>query len=291
MKKSTRILLVAAVCLLSAGIVISVLGFITGGSYRHILENGLWNHTFYKDSHYDNDYNEANTYRVPADAIDGLSVDWVCGDVKIQSYDGDEILLEESCKDKNYIDDDTCLRYRVKYGQLSVYFCRGTAEINFSSDGSERAKKLVVKVPKDLAKNLSDLYVDAVSSDVTLRNLTCSELDIDTVSGNIFGKGLKASEASIETVSGAVTADFLTCPAEFDFSSTSGILRLGLPKKSSAILEYSTISGSIYNGFASHHGGHSGYDDDGEIIIGGGKCELSADTVSGDIEIYPGSCF
>lgn len=59
-----------------------------------------------------------------------------------------------------------------------------------------------------------------------------------------------------------------------------------LPEDSSALIRFSTASGSFHNEFDSHHGKTGRPAGDGEYYIGsGGDCEISADTVSGDISI------
>ena len=223
-------------------------------------------------------------YRVPALGIDSLSIDWVGGDIKLQSYDGDEILIKEVSDET--LNEQNCLRYRVSGGNLSVDYCRDSVAISFSDDEGVPAKKLIVKMPRELATNLSRLSVDTVSSDIILKKLTVEELEISTTSGSIFAEGLKSDSANVDTISGHLKADFLTCPGELYFSSTSGSCRLKLPEDSNALIRFSTASGRFHNEFDSHHGKTGRPAGEGEYYIGsGGDCEISADTVSGDISI------
>lgn len=46
MKKSTKIILMISICLISVGIVLSAIGRFAGASPRHILFDGLWNAPF-----------------------------------------------------------------------------------------------------------------------------------------------------------------------------------------------------------------------------------------------------
>ena len=64
MKKSSKIILLCAVCLLSLGIVLSVIGLFSGASLNRIIDSGLWNYTFYQEDDYDNDHSKDNTYRI-----------------------------------------------------------------------------------------------------------------------------------------------------------------------------------------------------------------------------------
>ena len=105
MKKSSKIILLCAVCLLSLGIVLSVIGLFSGASLNRIIDSGLWNYTFYQEDDYDNDHSKDNTYRIETDRLDSLSIDWISGSVSVISYDGKDILLEESSEEK--IDGET----------------------------------------------------------------------------------------------------------------------------------------------------------------------------------------
>ena len=42
MKKSTRIILVIAICLLCAGLVLTAVGYVCGASLRQIIHDDLW---------------------------------------------------------------------------------------------------------------------------------------------------------------------------------------------------------------------------------------------------------
>ena len=283
MKKSSRIILIAGICLLSVGIVLSsvVLMFgISGASYGRILQQGLWNTTFRLADDYDNTYEKSNVYRVPAEDIDALVIDWIAGDVTVEPYDGSEILIKESADGK--LNEDTCLRYKVEDDTLMIYFCAETAGVSFSGDQEKAGKKLLVKIPKKLSEDLPILSLDTISSDVSLTGLAVEDFTATTVSGSITGAKLKFDFASISTVSGSVKADFLNCPEDFLFDSTSGSCCLGLPKNSNAEVSYDSVSGSIYNQFR-HRTGHG----NGQNA---GQCQLSLSTISGDVKIFKGSC-
>ena len=63
MKKSTKIILMTSICLISVGIVFSTIGFFTGASPSSIVFNGLWNwgFTYQNGGNYDNDFEKDNT--------------------------------------------------------------------------------------------------------------------------------------------------------------------------------------------------------------------------------------
>ena len=54
MKKSTKIILMISICLISVGIVLSAIGRFAGASPRHILFDGLWNASFRYGDDFDN---------------------------------------------------------------------------------------------------------------------------------------------------------------------------------------------------------------------------------------------
>lgn len=303
MKKSTRIILVIAICLLCAGLVLTAVGYVCGASLRQIIHDDLWSwvvhdddgiHLFsdrHKDDHhgsgkYDNEFDESNTYSIDADGVNKLSIDWIDGDIQLVAYDGDRIRLEESCKEE--IDEDNSLRYKIKNGELYITCCREASyEIGILSNslnGKNLNKPLVVKIPKTLADKLKELQIDAVSSNITADGLTIKEFYASTVSGDVSLSGSYADEVEVDTVSGDMDLALLQCPKDFSVDSTSGNITLRLPSGSSFLLEFETVSGKPeIKGFDAD----CLSDDDGfyEYQVGSGRYELDADTVSGDITI------
>lgn len=300
MKKSTKIILIIAICLLCAGLVLTAIGYLCGASPRQIFHDNLWTWTSYDDdggqsgdhhgkARYDNDFDESNAYSIDPAGIDSLYIDWIDGDIEIIPYDGDQIYLEESCKAG--IDEDNCLRYRVKNRELYISCCREASyEIGFFSSSSDSPgrrdlnKKLVVKVPKALAAKLDTLEIDAVSSDITVNGFTLNEFCTDTVSGSITVLRSSIDEIDTDTVSGNIDLALLHCPNTFNADSTSGNITLQLPSGSSFLLDFETVSGAPeIKGFDAD----CLYDEDGsyEYQAGSGRCEFTADTVSGDLTI------
>lgn len=290
MKKSTKIILIIAVSLLGAGLVLTLIGHLLGASYSQIIRGDLWVLSSDDDHEsgvlggsYDNEFSHDNTYEVDPDGIDQLSVDWVSGDIRIQAYDGDQILIQESCKTD--IDDETCLRYRVKNGSLDITCCREKTGLSFHFLGGKKlTKKLVIKVPRALAGDLKELDADVVSSDLTVSGLTVRELTADSVSGDVTLNRCSIAVLETDTVSGDILLSLLTCPKTFDGDTTSGSIDLKLPEDSSFDLEFDTVSGeaSIAGFDARCLEKEDGYE---EYRVGEGGSELSIGTTSGDLTV------
>lgn len=216
--------------------------------------------------------------------IHEIEIHWLTGDVYLVESDEDGVNLQEDYTGDN---EDYCMRYRVSSGKLIIQPCKSTL---FSSEDLPR-KALTVFLPDTLT--LDKITVETVSADVELMGGSVDTLSINTMSGNITGPGLSAKEYELGTVSGDISLSALpagssaidcetvsgevriSCtahPDEIDFNSVSGNLRLTLPKGSCRYtLDFSTVSG----------------DRDTDRFISGGDetCDITAETVSGNVEL------
>ena len=280
MKKSTKIILMISICLISVGIVLSAIGRFAGASPRHILFDGLWNASFRYGDDFDNDFEENNTYHVSDASINSIDIDWISGRVTVIPYDGDDIVIREKSKGK--IDEENCLRYRISGDTLEINYFLQTAEFNFTGS-INYSKQLEIKVPRALAKSLDELNFDAVSADLNIRDLHIASLDVDTTSGNLLGKNIEAKYVNMGTVSGDMKVTYTSCPKELNMDSTSGDCTISLPKGSSVTAELDSVSGDFSYEFSTR------YEEEDVYIIGSGECEFSVSTVSGDFVINKGA--
>lgn len=280
MKKSTKIILMISICLISVGIVLSAIGRFAGASPRHILFDGLWNASFRYGDDFDNDFEEKNTYHVSDASINSIDIDWISGRVTVIPYDGDDIVIREKSKGK--IDEENCLRYRISGDTLEINYFLQTAEFNFTGS-INYSKQLEIKVPRALAKSLDELNFDAVSADLNIRDLHIASLDVDTTSGNLLGKNIEAKYVNMGTVSGDMKVTYTSCPKELNMDSTSGDCTISLPKGSSVTAELDSVSGDFSSEFSTR------YEEEDVYIIGSGECEFSVSTVSGDFVINKGA--
>ena len=216
--------------------------------------------------------------------IDEIEIHWLTGDVYLVESDEDGVNFQEDYTGNN---EDYRMRYRVSDGKLTIQPCKSKL---FGSIDLPR-KALTVFLPDTLT--LDKITVETVSADVELMGGSVDTLSINTTSGNITGPGLLAKEYELgtvsgdisltalpagssaidcETVSGEVRISCTAHPDEIDFNSVSGNLRLTLPKGSCRYtLDFSTVSG----------------DRDTDRFISGGDetCDITAETVSGNVEL------
>ena len=216
--------------------------------------------------------------------IDEIEIHWLTGDVYLVESDEDGVNFQEDYTGNN---EDYRMRYRVSDGKLTIQPCKSKL---FGSIDLPR-KALTVFLPDTLT--LDKITVETVSADVELMGGSADTLAVSTTSGGITGPGLPArgydfgtvsgdisltalpagsSAIDCETVSGEVRISCTAHPDEIDFNSVSGNLRLTLPKGSCRYtLDFSTVSG----------------DRDTDRFISGGDetCDITAETVSGNVEL------
>lgn len=227
---------------------------------------------------------QSATASEPLTDITEIEIHWLTGDVYLVESDTDGVTFQEDYTGSN---EDYRMRYKVSNGKLTIQPCKSKL---FGSIDLPR-KALTVFLPDTLT--LDKITVETVSADVELMGGSVDTLSINTTSGNITGPGLSAKEYELgtvsgdisltalpagssaidcETVSGEVRISCTAHPDEIDFNSVSGNLRLTLPKGSCRYtLDFSTVSG----------------DRDTDRFISGGDetCDITAETVSGNVEL------
>lgn len=253
-------------------------------------------------------YDDAGQYTAGAGSVTGvqeLDIDWIAGDVRIEAYDGKEICFEE-----NYLDsllEPMLLHYWKNGKKLHIRFCRSGEKIS-----SNLSKNLVVKVPKttpldeiEFTSISSDLHLNKLkcnelsaktcSGDLNATSVNCKEIDMESISGDIRLEQSTCNELSIESTSGDVSTESSTCK-EYDIESvsgnislansgnfikmraatTSGDIRLCMPKIAGFTMKAETTSGKVTSEFpVSIHGNTYTY--------GNGKSVISVESVSGNI--------
>lgn len=258
MKKSTRVILITGICMLSVGIVLSVIGLIFGPSLQQVIDSGLWDRTLFVSKDYDNRYHKDNLYEIDPGAFDSLAIDWNTGEVIVEAYHGDTILMKEELIGDGKIDEDSCLRYKVKDGCLKIDSVRNAAAVSFSGNDDYR-KKLIIKLPKSIAENLADLDFTAGTANLELDGLNIKNLTVDSQL-NLIGDHLIAENVEMSTTIGALRVQFNKCPKKVSFDSTDGQCILILPQKSKFDVEYDTVNGEMHSDFKSHEHHNSGKD-------------------------------
>ena len=223
-------------------------------------------------------YDNADRYKPGsepiANEISKLEVDWVSGNVAIESYDGSELTFAES-SDKT-LDEKTTMHYWMQEG--------GHLHIQFGKSGSKFKnldKQLTVKIPASW--NLDKIELDVVSSDVTVNGIVCDDFELDGVSADVDIRTSAMKEFEMNTVSGNLNADFSGADAEaclnkFSLESVSGSASLVLPENWGFSAEMESVSGKVICPFATKVA-------KGEYTYGDGRIDIDMESVSGSLTI------
>ena len=223
-------------------------------------------------------YDHADQYKPGSEPIANelskLEVDWVSGNVAIESYDGSELTFAES-SDKT-LDEKTTMHYWMQEG--------GHLHIQFGKSGSKFKnldKQLTVKIPASW--NLDKIELDVVSSDVTVNGIVCDDFELDGVSADVDIRSSVMREVEMNTVSGNLSADFKgvdngTRLNKLSFESVSGSASLVLPESWGFSAEMESVSGKVKCPFATKVS-------KGEYTYGDGGTEIDMESVSGSLTI------
>lgn len=225
------------------------------------------------------------------DEFQSIKVNWTNGKINIEAYDGEDTVISET----EVAEKENKLRWRVEDGVLKIQ--QMAAGMRFGLKKTPK-KTLTVKIPSNVAEGLKAVTSDSVSAEVTitgisasdkieidtvsgganLKNIRTEKLDIDTVSGSIKAAG-EFTELESDSVSGDVTVSSATPLKKLDCDSTSGNIRLTIPKNSGFTLKADTVSGDISCGLPTVS------ESKNRRVCGDGSADFETDTVSGDLII------
>lgn len=225
------------------------------------------------------------------DEFQSIKVNWTNGKINIEAYDGEDTVISET----EVAEKENKLRWRVEDGVLKIQ--QMAAGMRFGLKLTPK-KTLTVKIPSNVAEGLKAVTSDSVSAEVTitgisasdkigidtvsgganLKNIKTEKLDIDTVSGSIKAAG-EFTELESDSVSGDVTVSSATPLKKLDCDSTSGNIRLTIPKNSGFTLKADTVSGDISCGLPTVS------ESKNRRVCGDGSADFETDTVSGDLII------
>ena len=225
------------------------------------------------------------------DEFQNIKVNWTNGKINIEAYDGEDTVISET----EVAEKENKLRWRVEDGVLKIQ--QMAAGMRFGLKQTPK-KTLTVKIPSNVAEGLKAVTSDSVSAEVTitgisasdkieidtvsgganLKNIKTEKLDIDTVSGSIKAAG-EFTELESDSVSGDVTVSSATPLKKLDCDSTSGNIRLTIPKNSGFTLKADTVSGDISCGLPAVS------ESKNRRVCGDGSADFETDTVSGDLII------
>lgn len=223
------------------------------------------------------------------DYISDLEVIWLSGSVKVVTGEVTGVVLSETAskdisedyKVRSYLDSDKHKLYVAfsKIGKIDI---------------SNLSKDLTVTVSKEMA--LKNVTVKSVTADVELANSfsyvsafsaetvsgkvkaeftanTPVNFDVKTVTGDVIATFTRETSPliDIETVSGKVNIVAMDL-RDVEFKSVSGGLTLTLPDSVGYTATLKSIAGKITSEY-------------GDTKYGDGKARITAETVSGNVEI------
>lgn len=313
MKKSTKIIFLVSVALISLGLILTVGGLASGVQIERILQSGLWDTVLYEGSA-ENDFSSDGRYQVSPADIQELLISWTNGKITVEPYDGAEILIEESSSGK--IHEKNHLGYTTADGVLQIFDYPAQIAVNFSFHQPAPPKDLRIYLPAAFAQELESLYLDTfgtqldlhglhvgtlsistVDGDLSMQDSTMDALDIDAANANLLLQGsqvhtltvdnldgdmtVKSStvdELDISTMGGNLYGSFLHCPKTVHFNSLSGSAELRLPPDSQFTAKWDSASGTYDSNFQGSHGNHT-------HTVGDGSSQISIDTMSGALHI------
>ena len=225
------------------------------------------------------------------DEFHSIKVNWTNGKINIESYDGEDTVISET----EVAEKENKLRWRVEDGVLKIQ--QMAAGMRFGLKKTPK-KTLTVKIPSSAAEKLKSVKTDSVSAEVNIigvaasgkieidtvsgsaemKNIKTARLDIDTVSGEVNAEG-EISELESDSVSGDITVSSAVPLEKLDCDSTSGNIRLTIPKNSGFTLKADTVSGDISCGLPAVSKSKN------RRVCGDGSADFETDTVSGDLII------
>ncbi len=235
-------------------------------------------------------YSNADRYTAGATEFSGsiavLDVNWIDGEVNIQYYDGDKIVLKES--GSKTLEKEEQLHWWLDDGKLNIQYAASGYKMDKFLN-----KELTILLPAGM--ELKQLKLDVVSADVQLSDVKAETVVINTVSGEAEGHIVSAGQITIETVSGEVdiavdqatrmttntvsgnvVLRFEATPEKIDTGSVSGNVKICIPEDCGFRIVMNSVSGDVDCELPAHKEGKNTY------TSGNEACRINIDTVSGN---------
>ena len=157
-------------------------------------------------------------YKVGANDLHSIYIDWVAGDITVKPYDGDEIQITEFAR--RGLQDDEKLNYGSSGGVLTIKFSERNSWLR-----NMPAKKLEVLLPRSLSENFDKFTVDSTSGSVIVENINAGAFKAGTVSGSVHITNITSQTFDTETTSGSVTISSINT-RDMHLNSISGDFHL-----------------------------------------------------------------
>ena len=225
-------------------------------------------------------------YGTSAGDIREIEIDWVSGNIRIESADIDHIKVNETAAHAN----TEAMLCRKDGDTLKISFCKG----KLASLKGIGTKDLTIQVPKGWA--CRKLEIDAVSPKISVQGLTADEVDLDTAggesrfdsctlgkldadtaSGNLYFTGT-LENLEYDSASGSVEAELDNVPSKITMDTASGSLSLKLPKGAGFAVALDSLSGKLDSDFPTTLDG-------GRYLCGDGACKIEMESLSGGVTV------
>lgn len=286
----TRIIVWSIVIILLVGILfVGIFGIGRNSSqrYEHTPTEPLVSET--RPAEYDGPRAERDTFS-PSEVWE-IEIEWVAGDILIQTHDTDSIEIRE---DGNF-DTKYSMVYSCYDGELNIKFCEDSVAKYFGvNTRSDLTKDLTIYVPRNW--KCKSLELDVASAKVEVNDMVIDEVDFDGASGTCEFENCTVGEIDIDTASGDIRfigqLDILDCdaasasvyavlnntPSRLAMDSLSGDLDISLPTDAGFTLSLDAMSSDFTSDF------HTTMQN-GNYVCGDGRCRINVDAMSGDVII------
>ncbi|PRX57664.1 DUF4097 family beta strand repeat-containing protein [Flagellimonas meridianipacifica] len=178
-----------------------------------------------------------------------LVVDQIAGSIKVEAYEGKEVVIKASfgSKKQHYKDDskEKPGMKRISSTSLNIGAEEKDNVVRVINEQWNRITNLEIKVPRNFSLKLStvndgNIFVTGVNG----------EMEISNVNGEITLEGVSGS-ASTDTVNGDIKVNFksITTDANMAFSSLNGDVDITFPSSLKADVKAKSDMGEIYTDF------------------------------------------
>lgn len=228
---------------------------------------------------------------IPADQVREISIEWVCGTIRVEPADVEVITISESF----YSDNAKAMRWNCREGELDIVFCESSFRrgLGITIDADSK-KDLTILVPRDWV--CEELELDTAMVDLSIHDLTIYEMDIDSASGTytfdnctVNSLDVDAASCDVEFRGSLLELDydaasvsfkgiFTNVPQYINVDTASADLELTLPENAGFTVTMDAMSSDFTSDFetVTRNGSH---------ICGDGSCRIDVDTMSGDVTI------
>lgn len=202
------------------------------------------------------------TWEIPAEGLEGVSVDWMGGLAAIRGWEGDTVRIQQYAA--GLLPENRKLTPRLEGGWLTVESAPGESD-------------LLLLLPGDA---VGDLSVNTYDNSAVLENVAADILCVNSTSGDVAVSGAAAQVLTVETSSGAVSLRDAAAEA-VSVSMSSGNVRL--ENVAAGGFELNGTSGDVTGSLAVQSGFVS--TSSGDVTLSAAAGELSVDTTSGEVEL------